>query len=194
MVLWSFEFSLGIYLYPYIFNWYQLIIYWLNRHEFGLTPGVDDGQGGLACSQVLLFICFFLMVSFLFKPRFLVFHSICPKNLLLLYFWVIYLMLTVDLIIYGASLVAQMVKNLPTMQENQVWLMARKNSWRMEWLPTAVSLPGKSHGQRSLAGCRIWGHKESNVNNHFTFLFFFFHFTIYILKVKGKLLSHVQIP
>ena len=26
------------------------------------------------------------MVSFLFKPRFLVFHSICPKNFLLLYF------------------------------------------------------------------------------------------------------------
>ena len=21
----------------------------LNGHEFGLTPGVDDGQGGLAC-------------------------------------------------------------------------------------------------------------------------------------------------
>ena len=23
--------------------------YWLNRHEFGWTPGVGDGQGGLVC-------------------------------------------------------------------------------------------------------------------------------------------------
>ena len=23
--------------------------YWLNGHEFGWTPGVDDGQGGLTC-------------------------------------------------------------------------------------------------------------------------------------------------
>ena len=26
--------------------------YWLNGHEFGWTPGVDDGQGGLACCSV----------------------------------------------------------------------------------------------------------------------------------------------
>ena len=28
--------------------------------------------------------------------------------------------------------------------------------------PTPVSLPGKSHGQRSLVGCSPWGHKESD--------------------------------
>ena len=27
--------------------------------------------------------------------------------------------------------------------------------------PTPVFLPGESHGQRSLAGCSPWGHKES---------------------------------
>ena len=31
-------------------------------------------------------------------------------------------------------------------------------SWRRKWQPTPVSLPGKFHGQRSLMGCRPWGH------------------------------------
>ena len=38
----------------------------------------------------------------------------------------------------------------------------RKILWRRAWQPTAVSLPGESHGQRSLAGYRPWGHKESD--------------------------------
>ena len=29
-----------------------------------------------------------------------------------------------------------------------------------KWQPTPVSLPGESHGQRSLVGYRPWGHKE----------------------------------
>ena len=36
-------------------------------------------------------------------------------------------------------------------------------SWRREWLPTEVFLPGKSHGQRSLAGYSPWGHKDSDL-------------------------------
>ena len=32
-------------------------------------------------------------------------------------------------------------------------------SWRREWLPTPVFLPGKSHGQRSLAGYHPWGRR-----------------------------------
>ena len=32
----------------------------------------------------------------------------------------------------------------------------KKIPWRREWLPTPVFLPGKSHGQRSLAGyCHV---------------------------------------
>ena len=30
-------------------------------------------------------------------------------------------------------------------------------SWRRQWHPTPVLLPGKSHGQRSLVGCSPWG-------------------------------------
>ena len=33
--------------------------------------------------------------------------------------------------------------------------------WRRKWQPTPVFLPGESHGQRSLVGCRLWGHTES---------------------------------
>ena len=29
-----------------------------------------------------------------------------------------------------------------------------------KWQPNPVFLPGKSHGQRSLAGYILWGHKE----------------------------------
>ena len=49
-----------------------------------------------------------------------------------------------------ASLVAQMVKNLPAMQET--WFNPWVSFWRREWLPTPVFLPGEFHGQRSLPG------------------------------------------
>ena len=58
-----------------------------------------------------------------------------------------------------SSLVAQTVKNLPAMQETfNPWV--EKIPWRKKWQPTPVFLPGKSHGQRSLAGCSPWSHKE----------------------------------
>ena len=37
---------------------------------------------------------------------------------------------------------------------------ARKIPQRIEWQPTPALLPGKSHGQRSLAGYSSWGGKE----------------------------------
>ena len=33
---------------------------------------------------------------------------------------------------------------------------------RRHWQPTPVFLPGESQGQRSLVGCRLWGHTESD--------------------------------
>ena len=39
----------------------------------------------------------------------------------------------------------------------------RKMLWRKKWKPIPVFLPGKFHGQRSLAGCSPWGHKESDM-------------------------------
>ena len=34
-----------------------------------------------------------------------------------------------------------------------------KMPWRRKWQPTPVFLPGKSHGQKSLAGYSPWGRK-----------------------------------
>ena len=38
--------------------------------------------------------------------------------------------------------------------------------WRRKWQPTLVCLPGKSHGQRSLAGCVVHGVAESDMTEH----------------------------
>ena len=37
--------------------------------------------------------------------------------------------------------------------------------WRRQWQATAVLLPGKSHGWRSLVGCRLWGRTESDATD-----------------------------
>ena len=34
--------------------------------------------------------------------------------------------------------------------------------WRRKWQPTPVVLPGESQGRRSLVGCRLWGHIQSD--------------------------------
>ena len=37
--------------------------------------------------------------------------------------------------------------------------------------PDSSTLPGKSHGQRSLVGCRPWGHEESDTTERLHFPF-----------------------
>ena len=39
----------------------------------------------------------------------------------------------------------------------------RKSPWRKKWQLTVIFLPGKSHGQRSLAGYSPWGRQELNM-------------------------------
>ena len=50
---------------------------------------------------------------------------------------------------------AQMLKNLPSIQETRFNPLVGKILWRREWLPTPVFLPGKSHGQRNLTVHRV---------------------------------------
>ena len=63
----------------------------------------------------------------------------------------------------GASLVAQVVKNLPPMQETPVQYLSPEDALEKEMvtLPPVV-LPGESHGQRSLVDYSPWCHKESD--------------------------------
>ena len=44
-------------------------------------------------------------------------------------------------------------------------------SWRRQWHPTPVRLPGKSHGQRSLVGCSPWGRRELDKTERLHFHF-----------------------
>ena len=55
-----------------------------------------------------------------------------------------------------------MVKNLPAKTGHGLIPSVEKISWRKKCLPTPVYLPGKSHGQRSLAGYSPRGRKELN--------------------------------
>ena len=73
-----------------------------------------------------------------------------------------------------ASLVAQIVKNLPAMQENQVPSLGQEDPWRREWLPIPIFLPGESHGQRSLVGYSPRGRKESDKTERLTLLLFIY--------------------
>ena len=74
------------------------------------------------------------------------------------------------------------VKSQPVMQETKFDPGIGKIPWRRKWQPTPVSLPGKFHGQRSLAGYSPWGHKESDTNEQL-------HFHCSLLSNK----LHVQI-
>ena len=49
-----------------------------------------------------------------------------------------------------------MVKNPSAKQEMWVLSLAQEDPWRRKWQPSPVFLPGKSHGQRSLAGNSPW--------------------------------------
>ena len=51
-----------------------------------------------------------------------------------------------------ASLVAQMVKNLPAMQETQVRSLGWEDSLEKGMATDSVFLPGEFHRQRSLVG------------------------------------------
>ena len=72
------------------------------------------------------------------------------------------------------TLVAQLVKRLPTMWERpgfDPWV--RKIPWRRKWQPTPILLPEKSYGQGTLVGYSPWGHKKSDMTE---WLHFHFHF------------------
>ena len=59
--------------------------------------------------------------------------------------------------------------------------------WRRKWQPTAVLLPGKSRGWRSMVGYSPWGCKESDTTEglHFTSL----HFMNTESYSKGRILK-----
>ena len=68
-----------------------------------------------------------------------------------------------------ASLVAQMVKNLPAIQETQVGSLDWEDPLEKGMATHSSILAWKSHGQRRLAGYSPWGHKELDTTEQLTF-------------------------
>ena len=48
-------------------------------------------------------------------------------------------------------------------------VVAYLSSWRKQWHPTPVLLPGKSHGRRRQVGCSPWGCEESDTTERLHF-------------------------
>ena len=44
--------------------------------------------------------------------------------------------------------------------EMRLRFLGWEDPWRRAWQPTPVFLPGESHGQGSLVGYSLWGHKR----------------------------------
>ena len=63
-----------------------------------------------------------------------------------------------------------MVKNLPANAgdagDTGLIPWVRKILWSRKWRSNPIFMPGKFHGQRSLAGCSPWGHIESDITKH----------------------------
>ena len=63
---------------------------------------------------------------------------------------------------------AQMVKNLPAMQEASVQSLGQEDHQRGEWHLTPDFLPREFHGQKSLVGYSLRGCKESDMTEWLT--------------------------
>ena len=72
------------------------------------------------------------------------------------------------------SLVAQMVKHLPTMWETRVQSLSREDPLEKEMATHSNIQPGISHGQKSLVDYSPWGHKESDTTEWLSFFLSFF--------------------
>ena len=72
------------------------------------------------------------------------------------------------------------------MQDTQVQSLGWEDPLEMAWQPTSVSLPGKSHGQRSLAGYSPWGCKELDKTERLTRIHTHTHTLEFLEDSEGK--------
>ena len=78
----------------------------------------------------------------------------------------------------GASLVAQMVKNPPAMQETRGQSLGWEDPLEKGMATIPVFLPGEFHGQRSLVGYSPQGCKESDTTKRLTLTHSLTHITL----------------
>ena len=75
-------------------------------------------------------------------------------------------------LIWGTSLVAQMVKYLPAMRETSVQSLGQEDPLEKEMATHSVLLPWKSHEWRSLVGYSPRGQKELDTTERLHFFTF----------------------
>ena len=63
---------------------------------------------------------------------------------------------------FFSIVMVQRIKNLPAMQETWIGSLGQKDPLDKGMATHSIFLPGESHGQRSLEGYSLWGHKESD--------------------------------
>ena len=85
------------------------------------------------------------------------------------------------------SLEAQTVKNLPAMQDTQVWSLDREDLLEKGMATTPVLLSGESHGQRSLEGYSPSCLKESDMTE------VNYHSRIEVARSERKSVSHLVV-
>ena len=89
-----------------------------------------------------------------------------------------------------SSFMAQMVKNLPAMQETGFNPWVGKIPWIREWHPTSVFLLGEFHGQRNLGVYSPWGHKELDMTAWLTHTYSVFCIMGYFTGLLFGYVSH----
>ena len=132
--------------------------HWLDGRESEWTPGVADGQGGLACCN-----SWGRKESDMTEqPNWTNWTEDMPScGFLCLY----------PVFFFFNFLVAQTLKNLSIMEETQVWSWVGKILWKRAWQPTPVFLPGESHGRGAWwTGYSSRGRKESDTTDRLHFL------------------------
>ena len=85
---------------------------------------------------------------------------------------------------YVTSLGAQMVKNLPAMEESGFNPWFRKILWSRKWQLIPVFLPGESHEQRSLVGYSPWEHRESDTTEHISLSRWFLVIVLICISIR----------
>ena len=81
-----------------------------------------------------------------------------------------------------------MNNNLPAAQKTQVSSLVREDPLEEAMATHSSVLSGEFHGQRSLVGCGLWGHKESDVTEQLTLSTFKLNFQS-VPKLEVKLLQ-----
>ena len=93
-----------------------------------------------------------------------------------------------------ASLVVQMVNNLPVVKETQVWSLGWEDLLEDEAATHSSTLARESHGQRRLAGYSTWGHKESDMTEQLTHSYSTMRFCLMPVKMAITKKSREQVP